>query len=414
MIKYNEFKLDNGLRVIHHLDTTKNTAVLNLLYNVGARDESPARTGFAHLFEHLMFEGSENIKSFDTELQKAGGVNNAFTSNDITNYYIEIPVENIETALWLESDRMKKLAFSEESLKVQKGVVIEEFKQRYLNQPFGRAHLHLRKLAYNIHPYQWATIGKNIEQIETATLNEVISFFEKFYHPKNGILCIAGNITLDKTIELVNKWFGDLEARKANKNIYEEEPAQIEQRNFFAEQENPQKSIYLAFHKPQKNDPSNYAGDLLASLIGSGKDSMLYKELVINKSIFNQISCYNGDELDPGLFHISGILQKDIDTQTAKKEIFNTLTDPNNKKYLTSDKLKGKINKLITAKAYQESNLLNRAMSLCFAKNRGDIDIVNNEINCYKKVEINDVIIFMNKHLTKENSNAIHYDSITK
>lgn len=414
MIDFNEFKLDNGLRVIHHLDESKNSAVINLLYNVGARDENPNRTGFAHLFEHLMFEGSENVASFDTELQKAGGVNNAFTSNDITNYYIEIPSQNIETALWLESDRMKNLAFSEKSLDIQKGVVIEEFKQRYLNQPYGKAHLHLRNIAYKKHPYRWATIGKSIEHIEEATLDEVISFFEQYYHPSNGILCIAGNISLSKTKDIVSKWFSDINSGKPNENNYIQEPQQAKENNFFAPQQNAQPSIYIGFHKPAKNDFSNFAGDILASVLGGGKDSILYKELVLKKNVFDQIGCYNGEELDPGLFLISGKVNKKLNTEEAKVEVMKILETSISSKDISGEKLTGKINKIITAKAYQESSLLNRAMSLCFAKNRGNIHFANDDIQSYKKIKVSDVKSFINKYLIQENSNTVHFNEITK
>src|SRR5882762_10287024 len=202
MVKFNKFTLDNGLRVIVHEDNTTPMAVLNILYDVGARDEDPEQTGFAHLFEHLMFGGSVNIPHYDEPLQRVGGENNAFTSNDITNYYITLPAANIETAFWLESDRMLSLAFSEKSLEVQRNVVIEEFKQRYLNQPYGDVWLKLRPLAYKVHPYQWATIGKEISHIENATMDDVKGFFFKHYLPPNAILVVAGNVTVDQVKSL--------------------------------------------------------------------------------------------------------------------------------------------------------------------------------------------------------------------
>ena len=414
VIKYEEFQLENGLKVIHHFDPKKSTAVLNLLYNVGARDEDSEKTGFAHLFEHLMFEGSENVASFDSELQKAGGVNNAFTSNDITNYYIEVPAVNIETAFWLESDRMKQLAFSEESLKVQQGVVIEEFKQRYLNQPYGKVYMHMRELAYKKHPYRWATIGKEISHIQNATLQDVIDFFNKFYHPGNAVLCLAGNISLQKVKDLTVKWFGDIPNGVVNENKYVEEPKQIKSREFFAPQKNAEKSIYIGFHKPEKKNKINYAGNILASLLTDGEDSYLYQVLVKTKKIFSSINSYNGSENDPGLFYIMGKLNKGYNTRDGLKAVMDEIENLKVSEFINETKVKGKVNKLVTSKIYQDTNLLNRAMSLCFGKNEGNINLINEDLKSYKNVEVNQLKLFLNRYLIKENSNTIHYDEINK
>src|ERR1044071_8652877 len=208
MIAFKEFTLENGLQVIVHEDPSVQIAVMNILYDVGSRDEQPHKTGFAHLFEHLMFGGSVNIPSYDEPLQLVGGENNAFTTNDITNYYLTLPADNLETGFWLESDRMLSLAFSDKSLEVQRNVVIEEFKQRYLNQPYGDVWLLLRPLAYQQHPYKWATIGKEISHIADAQITDVKNFFRKHYSPINAILVVAGNVTVDKAKYLAEKWFG--------------------------------------------------------------------------------------------------------------------------------------------------------------------------------------------------------------
>lgn len=410
MINYNTFELDNGLRVIHHLDHTKATAVLNVLYNVGARDENPNKTGFAHLFEHLMFGGSVNISSYDGALQNAGGTNNAFTSNDITNYYIEIPVENIETAFWLESDRMLQLDFSQKSLDVQKGVVIEEFKQRYLNQPYGEAYLHMRPLAYQKHPYRWATIGKEISHIENTTLEEVKNFFHTFYNPNNAILCVAGNLSLEKTTALTQKWFSSIPKGKRNPNFYPKEPTQLEPRRFNAQQINAQKALYIAFHKSNKFSAAHFAADLFSDIISTGKNSILYQTLVEKQSLFTDISAYVGDEKDPGLFYIVGKLQPTITIEQAEKGIWETLETIKQEGILPKALLSRK-NKLITSKTYQDTNLLNKAMALCFALNDNDIGLANSLIDNYISVSVSDINQFANNILTKENSNTLVYDN---
>jgi predicted Zn-dependent peptidase len=413
VISYKTFKLENGLRVIHHLDNSKSSAVVNVLYNVGARDENPNKTGFAHLFEHLMFGGSENIPSYDTALQKAGGTNNAFTSNDLTNYYIEIPCQNIETAFWLESDRMKKLAFSEESLSVQKGVVVEEFKQRYLNQPYGKAYMHLRENAYKVHPYRWATIGKEISHIEDATLDDVKAFFHKFYNPSNAILCVAGNITLEQTKELSEKWFGPIKTGIRNKNEYPQEPVQVESTHFIAPQINAQQAIYMAFHKPSKREQSHYVADLMSDILANGKTSILYSSLVERDEMFSSLSVYVGDDLDPGLVYIIGMVNNDKSIEEAEASIWNEL-GMFKSRFNNEEQLNRNRNKLITAKTYQDTNLLNKAMALCMAENQGDISQVNQLISNYNLVSVTDINKLANNILIKENCTTILYPNYAK
>jgi zinc protease len=413
VITYNQFKLDNGLTVIHHLDSTKASAVLNILYNVGARDESPDKTGFAHLFEHLMFGGSENIPSYDSALQQAGGTNNAFTSNDITNYYIEIPVQNIETAFWLESDRMKQLAFSQESLNVQKGVVVEEFKQRYLNQPYGKAFMQMRENAYKSHPYRWATIGKEIKHIEDAHLDDVKAFFNQFYKPSNAVMCVAGNITYEDAKQLSTKWFGDIKAGEPNKNRYTPEPVQTQERRTVALQENPQQALYLAFHKSSVKDQDHYVADLMADILTNGKNSYLYARLIQNNPIFTSISAYCGDELDPGLFYIIGKVNNKVTLALAETKLWECI-ESFKTEMIEEQELTRKKNKLITTKTYHETNLLNKAMSLCIYYNLGDIELVNNSISRYNLVSVTDIKNLSNTILTKNNCTTLVYDKITQ
>jgi len=232
VVNFERFSLPNGLRVVVHRDTSTPMAVVNVMYDVGAKDEDPNKTGFAHLFEHLMFGGSVNIPVYDEPLQMAGGENNAYTTNDLTNYYIQIPAENLETAFWLESDRMLSLAFTDNSLEVQRKVVCEEFKEHYLNKPYGDVWLKLRELAYEVHPYRWMTIGKELSHIENAQLQDVKNFFFKHYRPVNAILVVAGNVTVDQVKTLAEKWFGPIgSGQKYNRNL-PEEPQQSRAKNW--------------------------------------------------------------------------------------------------------------------------------------------------------------------------------------
>src|SRR6187551_587226 len=264
MIAFKEFTLSNGLQVYVHEDPTVQIAVMNILYDVGSRDEQSTKTGFAHLFEHLMFGGSQNISSYDEPLQKVGGENNAFTSTDITNYYLTVPASNLETAFWLESDRMLSLSFDPKVLDVQRKVVVEEFKQRYLNQPYGDVWLKLRPLAYKVHPYQWATIGKEIRHIEEAQLEDVKDFFSKWYAPNNAILTLAGNCSLERAKALCEKWFAPIPAASVPVRNIPAEPAQNEQRRMTVNAKVPNNNLYMAWHCCSRYDDEFYATDLLS------------------------------------------------------------------------------------------------------------------------------------------------------
>ncbi|MCB0802302.1 MAG: insulinase family protein, partial [Flavobacteriales bacterium] len=325
MVEFQEFILNNGLRVLVNQDVDTSLVAFNLVYNVGARDEEAHKTGFAHLFEHLMFGGSINIPSFDTPLQNIGGENNAFTSNDLTNYYITLPKDNLETAFWLESDRMLSLSFSEKSLSVQRQVVIEEFNQRYLNQPYGDAFLRLRPLAYKHHPYQWATIGKNIDHIKEASMEDVKGFFNRFYKPNNAVLAISGDVTVEEIKILSEKWFGEIPAGKANVNDYPQEPKQTEARREEVVSNVPLDAIYIAFHMENKLHRDYFVADLLSDILASGNSSRLFLKLVKELSFFADISCYITGDHDRGLFVISGKINPTINMKTAEAALWKEL-----------------------------------------------------------------------------------------
>lgn len=390
MLKYDRFTLENGLRVLFHKDTTTPLAVVNTLYDVGARDESEDKTGFAHLFEHLMFGGSINIADFDTPLQQAGGDNNAFTSNDITNYYEVLPANNIETALWLESDRMLSLAFTDKSLEVQRSVVIEEFKQRYLNQPYGDVWLQLRPLAYKEHSYKWATIGKELSHIENATMSDVKAFFKKHYSPSNAILCIAGNFELEEVKSMVKKWYGDIPSGvKYNRNLTKE-PIQTEFREKTIERDVPANAFYYAFKMVDRMHPDFFTADTLSDALGRDKSSRLYLSLKKEQNLVSDISAYITGSLDEGLLVISGKLNEGVTFETFDKALWHELNDFQSKA-ISSDELEKIMNKIRTAKEFQDMGILNRAMNLCSYELLGDVSLINKESEIYHNIKAEDI-----------------------
>ena len=387
MIKLEKFTLPNGLTVLFHYDPTTPMAVVNTLYKVGAKNEDPNRTGFAHLFEHLMFGGSKHIPDFDKPLQIAGGQSNAFTSNDLTNYYNVLPKENIDTALWLESDRMLSLAFTPKSLEVQRQVVIEEFKQRYLNQPYGDVWLALRPLAYQKHPYQWATIGKNIEQIETATLQEVKDFFNAYYTPENAILAIVGNFTLTEVKEKVMHWFGDIPKRKTKESQYAAEPTQTEFRTKTIVRDVPNDAFYYAFKMPGKMDKDFPTADLISDILGRGKSARLYQKLLKDLQLVSEISAYILGSHDEGLLIISGQARANTSLEAIDEAIWKLIADFENNPVQEDELVKTK-NKYKTTKVFSDVSALSKAMLLCEYEMLGDANLANEEITRYENVNL--------------------------
>jgi len=402
MITYQTFTLKNGLKVIHHHDKTTPMVVVNTIYNVGARDETPHKTGFAHLFEHLMFGGSKHIKNYDTPLQLAGGECNAFTNNDITNYYNTLPAQNLETALWLESDRMLELAFTQKSLDVQRQVVIEEFKQRYLNQPYGDVWLKFRPLIYKQHPYQWPTIGKNIDHIANATMQNVKAFFYKHYGPQNATLVIGGNVEFDTVKNLVQKWYNDIPSREKYIRNIPAEPKQTEERRLTIEREVPNNALYMAFRMGNRLTPEHYAGDLLSDILSGGKSSRLYLELVKNNPMFSNLATFLTAGWEDGLFIISGHLLPNITFEKAEQAIWNQIRKLIEQSIDKTELTKVK-NKFETAKAFQEQNLLNRVMNIAMYDQMGQLDEINNERQKYDLISANDLINFAKKTFVKTN-----------
>ncbi|MDB5142036.1 MAG: insulinase family protein [Mucilaginibacter sp.] len=408
MVKFNRFTLDNGLRVIVHEDHTTPMAVLNILYDVGARDEDPGQTGFAHLFEHLMFGGSVNIPQYDEPLQRVGGENNAFTSNDVTNYYITLPAANIETAFWLESDRMLSLAFSEKSLEVQRNVVIEEFKQRYLNQPYGDVWLRLRPLVYKKHPYQWATIGKEIKQIEDARIEDVKAFFKKHYNPQNAIMVVGGDISVEQAKQLAEKWFGPIPAGEKYYRNLPQEPEQLEERRETVTAKVPLNDLYIAFQMPGRLDEGYYEIDLLSDILSRGNSSRLYRTLVKDKQLFSEVHAYNMGSFDRGMFVIEGKPLENVPTETAEAAIWEEL-EKLKQQLIPADELTKVKNKTESTMVFSEMSLLDKAMNLAQFELLGDADWLNQETEKYLAITAEQIQKQAQAIFRKDNTSTLTY-----
>jgi len=408
MIRYEHFTLDNGLKIYVHEDFSTPMAAVNILYNVGSRDEDEERTGFAHLFEHLMFGGSKNIPNYDIPVQTVGGENNAFTSPDITNYYITLPADNVETAFWLESDRMMSLSFDPNVLEVQRKVVIEEFKQRYLNQPYGDMWLKLRPLAYQKHPYRWATIGKDIEHIERATMEDVQDFFFRFYRPNNAVMVVAGSVKLEQIKQLAKKWFAGIPAGAPYFRNIPKEPKQTEARHLETSAAVPLNSLIKVFHMPGRYENQFYASDLLSDILGRGKSSRLYQALLKDKTLFNSISASTTSSLDPGLLLIKGNLNPGVtleEADDAVKDLLSKIVETG----ATDEEVTKVKNQTEATLAFSEVELLNRAMNLAFAANAGNVDWANDDAEIIRNMKSEDLHEAAKNILRPENASTLYY-----
>jgi len=400
--------LDNGLKVLVHIDQSTPMAVVNVLYDVGARDEDPQQTGFAHLFEHLMFGGSVNIPDYDEPLQVAGGENNAYTTNDLTNYYCQLPSENLETAFWLESDRMLSLAFSKKSLDVQRKVVCEEFKEHYISKPYGDVWHIMRELAFKEHAYRWMTIGKELSHVENAQLEDVKRFFFKHYTPSNAILVVAGNVSVEQVRELAEKWFGDIPSGERYKRNLPVEPEQQEERRMTVHRKVPADAIYKTWHMCSRLDDDYYTTDLLTDILGGGASSRLYQALVKEQQLFTGINCYHFGSLDAGLLAIDGQLVKGVDIKKAEDAIEAEL-DKIRHGLVDERELQKVQNKTESVMAFEDMSVMNRAGSLAFYELLGDGEIMNTEFKKYQDVTVHDLKRIANVVLQPSNSNTLWY-----
>ena len=393
-----------------HKDTTTPMAVVNVMYDVGARDESPDKTGFAHLFEHLMFGGSINIKDYDEPLQIAGGENNAYTTNDLTNYYCQLPVQNLETAFWLESDRMLSLAFSKKSLEVQRKVVCEEFKEHYINKPYGDAWHKMRELAYTVHPYQWMTIGKNLQQIKDAKLEDVKAFFFQHYTPANAILVVAGNITTEDVKKLTDKWFAPIPSGKKYNHNIPPEPAQTEPRALDVYADVPLDALYKTWHMPARLDAGYYATELITEILGGGQSSRLFQSLVKEQQLFSNIDCYHFGSTDKGLLCIEGKLVKGRTMEEAERGI-DAVLEKITSALVSEIELQKVKNKTESSIAFEDMTLMNRANSLAYYELLGNADLMNEELSKYQMVTAEDILENSKIIFNKNNSNTLRYRS---
>lgn len=410
MIQFSRFVLPNGLRVLVHEDNSTPMAVVNVLYDVGARDEDPNRTGFAHLFEHLMFGGSINIPEYDDELQKAGGENNAYTTNDLTNYYCQLPSANIETAFWLESDRMLSLAFSKKSLEVQRKVVCEEFKEHYINRPYGDIWFKMREMAYEQHPYRWMTIGKELKHVEEASLDDVKKFFKKHYTPANAILVVAGNVVTEQVYELAIKWFGDIPAGvKYNRQVPQEQEQQ-EAKRMDIMADVPVDAFLKTWHMPSRLDPAYYVADLITDILGSGASSRLYQSLVKEKQLFTNIDCYHFGSTDAGLICVDGKLVKGVRPEDAELAVQAQLDllMMEGVSVLELEKVK---NKTESTMAFEDMSVMNRAASLAYYELLGDANLMNTELDRYNEVTADQLVELSRKLFEEKNSHTLYYRS---
>ena len=408
MVKFERFQLSNGLTVLVNEDRTTPLVAINILYPVGSRDEQPDKTGFAHLFEHLMFGGSVNIPSYDNPVQMVGGETNAGTSNDTTNYYLILPSDNIETGFWLESDRMLKLNFSEQSLRVQQNVVIEEYNQRYLNQPYGDIWLLLRPLAYKVHPYRWPTIGENIEHIRDAALDDVESFFYSHYAPNNAFMALSGNISVDKAFSLVQKWFGDIEKRKVKPGNIPQEPVQNEARNLTVTRKVSYDALYKVWHIPGRLEKGYYVCDMITDLLSSGKSARLYQALVKEKKLFSKINAYITGDIDPGLLVVGGKVMAGISLDEANKAVEDMLHNLIDKP-ITDRELKKVQNKYEALLLMGQTSALNKAMDLSYFEMLGDANLLNQEIEKYCSITPADITNTAHDIFHETNCSSLFY-----
>ena len=410
MIQYERFVLDNGLRVLVHEDHSTPMAVVNVMYDVGARDEMPDKTGFAHLFEHLMFGGSINIPEYDEPLQMAGGENNAYTTNDLTNYYIQLPAQNLETAFWLESDRMLSLAFSEKSLDVQRKVVCEEFKEHYINKPYGDVQHKLRDLAYKVHPYRWMTIGKELSHVEDVRLNDVKDFFFKHYRPVNAILVVAGQVNLNEVKLLAEKWFGPIPmGDKYNRNL-PREPIQTEARRLQVEADVPLDAFYKAWHIADRLSKGYYTADLISDVLSGGGSSRLYQTLVKEKQLFSSIDCSHSGSVEAGLLSIEGKLVKGVKMEDAAKAVQEEV-DKIKTELVSETELEKVKNKTESMIAFEDMSVMNRANSLAFYELLGNADMMNAELDRYRQISVHDLKETAEQIFAEHNSSTMEYYS---
>ena len=408
MITYEKKILKNSLTVIANRDRASRMAAVNILYRVGARNERPERTGLAHLFEHLMFRGTHNVPDFDTPVQMACGENNAFTNNDYTDFYITLPVDNIETALWLESDRMMGLNLSAEAVEIEKRVVVEEFRQRYLNQPYGDQNMLLRDMVYTSHPYRWATIGLSPDHIENASLEEIHDFYNRFYHPSNAILSVSADIEPERVFELAEKWFGDIEDTPYPIPTITPEPEQREVRRKTVERDVPATTVTIAFQMGDRLSRDFFLGDMTSDLLAGGDSARLYERLIKKKQLFASVNAYISGDVDRGMFVFTGQLHPTTTEAEAEAAFWEEIEDLQ-RCNITAYELEKVKNKFEANTLFGELNVMNKAMNLGYYEMIGDLPLINREVEIYRSLTADDVADFSRRIFRPENSSTLIY-----
>ena len=405
----NRHTLPNGLRIVHHEDPTTQMVAVNILYNVGARDEDPNHTGYAHLLEHLMFEGSVHIPDYDTHVQLAGGENNAWTNNDFTNYYITIPSSNVETAFWLESDRMTRLALTQQSVEVQKSVVVEEFKQQHLNRPYGDVQHLIRSMAYKVHPYRWPTIGLCPEHIEQATLESVLRFYRHHYTPSNAILSVVGGISFDEVVRLSEKWFGSLTASPSvpEKTIHSE-PQQTRLRRKTVYRHVPSDMLVMAFHMADRKSQEYHVCDLITDLLSAGHSSRLIRKLIHENKLFTSIDAYIQGSMDEGLLFIIGSLTEGTPFEQAESAIWDELNLLGSSP-IESEELNKVRNRSESERTFNNINYLNRAIAMAQMELIGQDRELSEELARYCSVTAEDIQHTAKRIFKKRNCCVLYY-----
>lgn len=408
MVEFSRKTLPNGLRILVHEDRSTPLVAVNVSYFVGSRDEHPDKTGFAHLFEHLMFAGSKNVPDFDEPLQRAGGENNAYTTNDYTTFYEIVPAENLETALWLESDRMLALNINKKSLDVQRKVVVEEFKETCLNEPYGDSWHHLSELMYHQHPYRWPVIGLVPEHVENATIEDVRSFYKNWYNPTNAVLSIAGNVSPDEAFSLAEKWFAGIPGAQLSPRQLSPEPPQkvAAQKTVLANV--PLPAVYLAFRTPARIEKDFYAVDLLSDVLALGPSSRLYRRLLKERQLFSSIDAYVTANVDPGLLVIEGRPSEGVRVEDALAAIWSEL-EALKTEAIEERELKKIQHRFESTLVFSETSVLNKAQNLAFYELLDRAELMNEETDIYLQISPEEMRLSATNLFRAENSATLIY-----
>lgn len=408
MIEVRTYTLANGLRLLHHKDATTKMVALNLLYKVGARNENPEKTGFAHLFEHLMFSGSLNSESFDEPLQAAGGESNAWTSNDMTNFYDIVPAHNVETAFWLESDRLLQLSLTEKKFEAQKSVVVEEFKQRCLNTPYGDVGHIIRENAYTVHPYMWPVIGRSTDVIADATLDDAWNFFNNHYSTDNLIMCVSGNIDFERAVELTEKWFGDIKSRSVKQQILPVEPIQTTPRLVRKECDVPKNMILKAYHMCGRADVDYQASDIISDILANGNSARFYRNVLMKSDVFTSLDASVGGSIDPGLFYVRGYLRDGVTYEEGDTAIQKELNDFL-REGATEYEITKYVNKLDSKEQFENISYLEKATKLCSYEFSSCASDINTETDKYRSLTVDDISRVAKDILKESNCTTLFY-----